>query len=87
MKNCKQLTDEIFEKIEQKKRRQERAKKRVKQGFLACLAVFLVPLSVAFAAGHVSVEPLFQPIEKEWEQSSDDTSLLPSENKAVFDNL
>lgn len=87
MKNCKQLTDEIFEKIEQKKRRQERAKKRAKRGVLACLAVVLAPLSVAFAAGHVSVEPLFQPIEKLWEQSSDDISILPSENKAVFDIL
>ena len=87
MKNSKQLTDEIFEKIERREKEKERMKKRVKNGVLACLAVFLVPLSFAFATGRVSVAPLFMPIEKVWEQSSDEHSQLPSENGVFFNNI
>lgn len=81
MKDCKQLSKEIFEGIEKRTEREKRAKKQVKRGVLACLAVLIVPLSFAFATGRASIAPLFEPIERVWEHFEDDSSTAPNEER------
>ena len=86
MKNCKQLSEEILQVIEQRTQRQKRIKKHVKRTVISGLLVIMIPLSFAFATGHVSVAPLFEPIEKTWGQSDEDSSeILPRQSSVCYD--
>lgn len=87
MKNCKQLSEEIFQEIEQKTQRKQRIKKHVKRSVLSGLLVIMIPLSFAFATGRVSVAPLFEPIEKTWGQPDEDSSGIIPQQSLVYNEV